>query len=217
MTDGEKPFVMEALQSVLEQTVNTDIIICVRDGNDWINNLLQDLAVTPKVLRLPLSPPGITRNYAIDEVQTKYLAFLDADDIWLPEKLEMQLESLNKNNWRISGCKHVLVSEEGRPYFYGFAKDIPMTSSWMGETDIFKKYKFGNEPTGAEVVLWKAVRTKIPIGILSKYLIKYRVRYVSVSTSRFSKKRKLMFARLSRFWIMRYMLLSSSYLVNYFK
>ena len=71
MTDGERPFTREALQSVLMQTVDTDIIICVREENGWINDILQDLAITPKVLRLPLSPPGITRNYAIDEVHTK--------------------------------------------------------------------------------------------------------------------------------------------------
>ena len=43
-------------------------------------------------------PLGHARNLAIKKTRGKYIAFLDCDDIWLPEKLERQVELLDSNN-----------------------------------------------------------------------------------------------------------------------
>src|SRR5659263_50815 len=42
-------------------------------------------------------PLGYARNLAIEKAQGEYIAFLDCDDIWLPEKLEKQIELLKLN------------------------------------------------------------------------------------------------------------------------
>ena len=43
-------------------------------------------------------PLGHARNLAIEKAKGKYIAFLDCDDIWLPEKLEKQVKLLDSNN-----------------------------------------------------------------------------------------------------------------------
>lgn len=91
----------EAVVSVIGQTYRDLELIIVDDGSIDMTPLLptyyaDDLRV--KYIRLTHSGmPGLVRNRGVDIAQGKYIAFLDSDDLWTAEKIDMQLKYLTKN------------------------------------------------------------------------------------------------------------------------
>ena len=66
--------------------------------------------------RLPKnSGAGIARNKAIELAQGDYIAFLDSDDLWRPEKLFKQLTFMQANDYKFSFTSYELMSETGEP------------------------------------------------------------------------------------------------------
>src|SRR4051812_43027222 len=85
-----------AVDSVLRQTVGDLEVIVVDDGSAdstvEIARQIDDPRVT--VVEQPNSGPCIARNAGIELARGRYVALLDADDLWFPEKLERQLDWL---------------------------------------------------------------------------------------------------------------------------
>jgi GT2 family glycosyltransferase/SAM-dependent methyltransferase len=100
--DAER-FLREAIESVFAQTFDDWEILLVDDGSRDRSREIADLARTlrPDRVRI-LEHPGranrgisASRNLALAEARGRLLAFLDADDVWLPEKLERQVALLD--------------------------------------------------------------------------------------------------------------------------
>ncbi|WP_349406373.1 glycosyltransferase family 2 protein, partial [Clostridium perfringens] len=53
------------------------------------------------------------RNKALREAKGKWIAFLDSDDLWVPEKLEKQISFMNKNQYSFSYSRYREIDEEG--------------------------------------------------------------------------------------------------------
>jgi glycosyltransferase involved in cell wall biosynthesis len=97
-----------AIKSVLAQTYNNFELIVVDDGStDSTSELLAGFGQSLQVIRQQNSGPSMARNAGIRAARGKFIAFLDSDDEWLPEKLEHQLPLmrdqkvvLSVTNWR---------------------------------------------------------------------------------------------------------------------
>ncbi|WP_425956296.1 glycosyltransferase family 2 protein [Xylanimonas sp. McL0601] len=94
--NGERTL-RESAASVLDQTFTSLELIIVDDGStDTTATVVEDLAVRDARVRLVRQPrsagPAAARNAGIGVARGRYLAFCDADDLWLPTKLERQLE-----------------------------------------------------------------------------------------------------------------------------
>jgi glycosyltransferase involved in cell wall biosynthesis len=91
-------FVEAAIRSTLDQTVPPARVIVVDDGSTDATADVAD-AVDPRVtvIRREWQGVGRSRNVGIDAVDTDLLAFCDADDLWLPHKLERQLAALDRD------------------------------------------------------------------------------------------------------------------------
>lgn len=80
----------EAIESVLAQTMPADEIIVVDDGSDDNTAGLAEKYPRVHVIHQPNQGCAVARNTGIAASSGTWLAFLDADDIWLPEKLALQ-------------------------------------------------------------------------------------------------------------------------------
>ncbi len=98
--NGER-FLAEAIQSVLNQTLPPDEIIVVDDGStDGSAAIVAALPSPPKIdlilVRQPNQGPAAARNRGIVLASGDLVAFLDADDLWQPEKLARQVVQLTQ-------------------------------------------------------------------------------------------------------------------------
>jgi glycosyltransferase involved in cell wall biosynthesis len=89
--DAER-FIEEALRSALDQTVAPVEIVVVDDGSrDTTAAIADSLDPRVTVLRREHAGVGPSRNAGLAAVTSPWVALLDADDVWLPTKLERQL------------------------------------------------------------------------------------------------------------------------------
>lgn len=95
-----------------------------------------------------------TRNRGIDLAKGKYIALLDADDIWYPEKLDRQVLKFGEPNVGIVYCTYDIIGATGqpaRPQYHAPAsvsyeallkENVILCSSMVIPAQILKKYKF---------------------------------------------------------------------------
>jgi len=87
-----------ALDSILSQSCLPNEIIVVDDGSNDDTSALMT-SVYPEIVFIQQSNTGVscTRNVGIKRVTGEWIAFLDSDDEWFPEKLEVQMNAFYKN------------------------------------------------------------------------------------------------------------------------
>jgi glycosyltransferase involved in cell wall biosynthesis len=88
-------FIAECLESVLAQTHPVHEVIVVNDGStDGTSKVLTRFRDRIRVVETPCRGVSAARNRGIEAADGEVIAFLDADDIWLPNKVQSQLAAL---------------------------------------------------------------------------------------------------------------------------
>lgn len=100
-------YISETIKSVQAQTYqNWEMIIVDDCSTDESESLLELFLKSDSRIRLlrnaEKSGAAISRNYALREARGRWVAFLDADDLWLPNKLERQLQFMIKFGYRFT-------------------------------------------------------------------------------------------------------------------
>src|ERR1035441_7246328 len=91
-------FIGETLESVLRQTVPADEILVIDDGStDDTATVAESFGPPVRVIRRPNSRQAASRNFGVQEAKSEWIAFVDADDQWEPNKLARQMEELARN------------------------------------------------------------------------------------------------------------------------
>jgi glycosyltransferase involved in cell wall biosynthesis len=88
--NGER-FLAEAIDSILAQTYPSYEIIVVDDGSTDRTHAIAELYPSVKYLFQANAGTAAARNRGIEIARGEFLAFLDADDLWLPDKLSLQM------------------------------------------------------------------------------------------------------------------------------
>jgi teichuronic acid biosynthesis glycosyltransferase TuaG len=123
-------FIAETLSSVKNQTYSFWEHIVVDDGsNDNSVGIVTELGKSDNRITLITNTvnngAAICRNQATNLAKGKYIAFLDADDLWHPEKLEKQLHFMTDNDCDVSFTSYQHIGEKGNP----LAKRVKALSS----------------------------------------------------------------------------------------
>lgn len=118
-------YIGQAIQTVKYQKYKNWELIIVNDGStdnsiEIIKKETQEIRKKTKIINLQENQ-GVAnaRNIALEEANGAYIAYLDADDMWTEEKLNKQLEFMEKNNIGFSYTGYDRIKEEG-----GFSKTV---------------------------------------------------------------------------------------------
>jgi glycosyltransferase involved in cell wall biosynthesis len=102
-------YVTEAINSVLSQTYTNFEIIVVDDGStDNTKEALRPYMGAIRYIYQPNSGPSVARNRGVREATSEFIAFLDSDDVWLPEKLEKQIPLMMDDSVVLSYSNHII-------------------------------------------------------------------------------------------------------------
>jgi glycosyltransferase involved in cell wall biosynthesis len=108
-------YLARALESVLAQTYVDFCICAVDDGStDKTPDILKRYSGFGLHFRQEHAGPAAARNLGIRMSQSRYVAFLDADDYWLPEKLQRQIALLEQNPTVGLVCSDCATLREGK-------------------------------------------------------------------------------------------------------
>ena len=113
-----KRFISKTIESVLSQTYQNWEMLIVDDlSPDDSNEIIEEYIKKDNRIKLikleKNSGPAIARNKAIEEAKGRYIAFLDADDLWMPEKLEKQIDFMKENGYELTYTNYETMREDG--------------------------------------------------------------------------------------------------------
>ena len=112
-------FITESIKSVIVQTYqNWELLIaddCSKDSSVEVIKKIIDKDQRIKLFSL-LKNVGAAaaRNVAIEHANGQYIAFLDSDDVWEPEKLERQLAFMKENKYAFTYSEYYVMEEDGK-------------------------------------------------------------------------------------------------------
>lgn len=121
-------FIQETIDSIQSQTFSDweHIIVddCSQDETVEIVQKQKDSRI--RLITLPQNAgAAVARNTGLRIAQGRYIAFLDSDDLWVPHKLETQLNFMRKKDVAFSFSKYRVVREDGLDT--GMVVDVPPT------------------------------------------------------------------------------------------
>ena len=195
-------FISEAIQSVLAQThIHWELLIIDDASKDTTIAIVEDFQHKDARIKLFKNTSnqgaGITRNTGIKEAKGAFIAFLDADDLWLPEKLNVQLEFMATHALAMTFSSYNLMDESGI-LLHKKVKALPvltyqklLKSNYVGNlTGIYNVEKLGKIycpklRKRQDWALWLTILSKIDStkGI-EESLANYRIRENSISKNK---------------------------------
>lgn len=115
---NSEKFLKTAIVSVQNQTYSNWELILVDDAStDGSGKIAEQFYNDDTRIIYEKFPenrgPAVSRNRAIELAKGEYIAFLDSDDFWSPNKLEIQVDFMQRKNCDVSFSSYVLVDEEG--------------------------------------------------------------------------------------------------------
>jgi teichuronic acid biosynthesis glycosyltransferase TuaG len=199
---NSEKFIAETVRSVQNQTYNNWEIIVVDDcsSDNTVSLILGMVQRDSRIRFFQLennSGTGVARNKGLSNANGRYISFLDADDLWKPEKLRKQIDFLKTNKIPFAFSFYDCIDEEGKPLNKRVEAPLNLSyrqlffCNYIGNlTGIYDVNYFGKIPISSirkrqDWMLWLTVLKKIKTAQpVPESLAYYRVRNDSLSTSK---------------------------------
>ncbi len=202
-TFNSAKFVAATIESVIAQTNNNwELLITDDASTDDTVSIIQGYRNSDSRIELFELPqncgPGICRNNSIKNAKGKWIAFLDSDDLWMPDKLEKQLNFMIKNDHNFTFTSYSAIDENGS--IIGSQNVIAkrevtfsdiLKSNYIGcSTVIYNAEKLGKLfmpeiRKRQDYGLWyRIIKNYCPAMGMKKQLTRYRIRKESLSSSK---------------------------------
>ena len=111
-------YIAESIQSVLEQSYTDWELIVVDDcSTDNTDEVIKPYLTDGRIKYFKNeknSGAAVSRNHALREAKGKWIAFLDSDDLWMPDKLEKQIRYMEMNGYHFSYTNYSEINAEGQ-------------------------------------------------------------------------------------------------------
>ena len=150
--------VTRAVQSVLQQTLKQIEVIIVIDGKDDATYVELAKIDDPRLhtLQLPVSKGGAgARNAGVAQSRGEWIAFLDDDDEWLPQKLELQLEAAMSSQYSCPIISCCLISRTPKGEFK-YPRRFPQPAEPLSEYLLARNsFSFGEGLIQTSTILTK--------------------------------------------------------------
>ena len=193
-------YIESAVQSVIAQTYpNWELLIVNDASRDDTLALARSLADQEQRIRVFDQPKNAgvaaARNKALEHTQGRYIAFLDSDDLWEPEKLSRQVEFMEREAVTVCYSQYLRIDENGEalgrvipPQKVGYQEMLK--SNFIGNlTGIYNCEILGKERFSdfkhEDYVAWLALVRKAGAAHgIEEILAKYRVYSGSTSSNK---------------------------------
>ncbi len=178
-------YIKEAIDSVLAQTYKNLEIIVIDDGSmDDTRTVLEQYAGKIKYFYKKNGGPASARNLGIKNSKGEYIAFLDSDDIWLTDKINLQLQEMSPDTGLIGSGTH----EGNKSNFFItdityvglLIKNAFANSGTLVRRECFNKVGFFDESDKFKAVedwdMWLRIAREYNVKIIQRPLVKIRLR-----------------------------------------
>ena len=201
----KKEFFHDCINSALNQTYkNLEIIIIYDDNEKDELEFIKQIKKKDNRIILIINPKslgaGMSRNKAIEQASGNYIGFLDADDIWVENKVEVQIKYMQDNDLKISHTSYKIIDKDKKILGNRRARDFYTTRDLLKSCDIglstvmLKKEILSTEcsfpslKTKEDFVLWlKILQKQIKIISIDESLVYWRKLDTSLSSSTIQK------------------------------
>ncbi|MEO9513942.1 MAG: glycosyltransferase family 2 protein [Flavobacteriaceae bacterium] len=207
---NSEKFILETISSIQNQTYqNWELLITDDASSDNTVNIIKKIASKDKRIKCFVNTTNegaaVSRNNGLEMAQGRFIAFLDSDDLWYPEKLEKQLAFMIKNKTPICFTSYDLINEESKALnkviktvpsidYKGHFKNtvIGMSTAIIDTNIVTKKFRFVNIRTRQDCYLWITLlkRGHLAYG-MKDVLGSYRVRKGSISSNKIKAAQKV--------------------------
>lgn len=192
------PFIKETIKSIQSQTYhNWELLFQDDCSTDMTKEIMDQFVATDSRIKyecnLQNSGAAITRNNALKRATGKWIAFLDSDDLWLPEKLEKQLAFMEKNRYAFTYHEYSEITEDGKNngvYVSGIKKVNTFNMyacCWPGCLSVMYDHEkigliqINDIRKNNDTAMWLKVIHKAPCYLLKENLARYRRRANSIT------------------------------------
>ena len=196
-------YISASIDSVLRQTnPNWELIIVDDYSSDETVEVVEDYSLhESRIFLIKLfenKGAGHARNTGIQHAKSRYIAFLDSDDIWHQDKLQKQLEFMKRNNAKFSCTYYGKIDSNGnidtriiknrKQFDYSvLLKEPPGNSSVIYDSEFVGLVQIPNIRKRNDYVMWlQIIKITLTIHTIDEVLMYHRIRKDSLSKNKVS-------------------------------